>query len=103
MELFTQHSPLWLAGLAAALLVTGFVAGIMAGLLVYLSDRWSAWLSPASPLLDQVLALGALVAVAMPVYFGIAFLITAVVLYWYSGSLIARPAAGMKWVPSSSI
>ena len=33
MELFAQHSPLWLAGLAAALLVTGFVAGIMAGLL----------------------------------------------------------------------
>ena len=33
MELFAQHSPLWLAGLAAALLVTGLVAGIMAGLL----------------------------------------------------------------------
>jgi putative peptidoglycan lipid II flippase len=50
-------------------------SGVMAGLLVYLSDRWSSWLAPASPLLDQVLALGALVVVAMPVYFGIAFLI----------------------------
>ncbi|MBU2328677.1 MAG: murein biosynthesis integral membrane protein MurJ, partial [Alphaproteobacteria bacterium] len=50
-------------------------SAIMAALLVYLSHRWSSWLSPESPLFDQVLALGALVVVAMPVYFGIAFLI----------------------------
>mgnify|MGYP000179131070 CR=1 FL=1 len=50
-------------------------SAIMAGLLVYLSDRWSAWLAPSSPLFDQVLALGGLVVIAMPVYFGIAFLI----------------------------
>ena len=33
MELFAQHSGLWLLGLAAALAVTGLVAGVMAGLL----------------------------------------------------------------------
>ena len=33
MDLFAQHSPLWLAGLAAALLATGLLAGVMAGLL----------------------------------------------------------------------
>lgn len=50
-------------------------SAIMAGLLVYLSDRWAAWLSPSSPLFDQLLALGGLIAIAMPVYFGIALLI----------------------------
>jgi putative peptidoglycan lipid II flippase len=50
-------------------------SAIMAGLLVYLSDRWSGWLSPQSPLFDQLLALGGLIVIAMPVYFGIAFLI----------------------------
>lgn len=33
MELFNQHSGLWLLGLATALLVTGLVAGVLAGLL----------------------------------------------------------------------
>lgn len=33
MDLFAQHSPLWLAGLVLALLVTGLVAGVLAGLL----------------------------------------------------------------------
>ena len=33
MDLFTQHSPLWLTGLALALLITGLVAGVLAGLL----------------------------------------------------------------------
>ena len=33
MELLAQHSGLWLLGLAAALAVTGLVAGVMAGLL----------------------------------------------------------------------
>lgn len=50
-------------------------SAIMAGLLVYLSDRWAAWLQPSSPLSEQLLALGGLIAIAMPVYFGIAFLI----------------------------
>jgi uncharacterized membrane protein YfcA len=33
MDLFAQHSPLWLTGLALALLATGLVAGVLAGLL----------------------------------------------------------------------
>jgi uncharacterized membrane protein YfcA len=33
MELFNQHSGLWLLGLAMALLATGLVAGVLAGLL----------------------------------------------------------------------
>ena len=33
MELFQQHSTAWLLGLALALLATGLVAGVLAGLL----------------------------------------------------------------------
>ncbi|MBV2185354.1 MAG: murein biosynthesis integral membrane protein MurJ [Rhizobium sp.] len=50
-------------------------AAIMAVMLVYLSDYWSAWLAPQASLFHQVLALGGLVAVAMVVYFTIAFAI----------------------------
>ncbi len=50
-------------------------AAIMAAMLVYLSDYWSAWLAPEASLLHQVTALGGLVAVAMLVYFAIAFAI----------------------------
>lgn len=50
-------------------------AAIMAVMLVYLSDYWSAWLAPEASLLHQVTALGGLVAVAMVVYFTIAFAI----------------------------
>ncbi|MCL6705728.1 murein biosynthesis integral membrane protein MurJ [Pseudomonas sp. R2.Fl] len=48
---------------------------VMAGVLVYLSDRWAVWLGPASSLFNQVSALGALIAIAMVVYFGVAFAI----------------------------
>lgn len=50
-------------------------AAIMAVMLVYLSDYWSAWLAPDASLLHQLTALGGLVAIAMVVYFGIAFAI----------------------------
>lgn len=50
-------------------------SAVMAAMLVYLSGRWSAWLTPQSPLFDQLLALGGLIALAMPVYFGVAFAI----------------------------
>lgn len=50
-------------------------AAIMGGVLAYISDYWSAWLLPSSPLVNQLMALAGLIAIAMPVYFGIAFLI----------------------------
>lgn len=50
-------------------------AAIMAVMLVYMSDYWSSWLAPEASLLQQVTALGGLVAVAMVVYFSIAFAI----------------------------
>lgn len=50
-------------------------AAIMAVMLVYLSDYWSAWLAPDASLLHQLTALGGLVAIAMVVYFSIAFAI----------------------------
>lgn len=50
-------------------------AAIMAVMLVYLSDYWSAWLAPDASLLHQLTALGGLVAIAMVVYFGVAFAI----------------------------
>lgn len=50
-------------------------AAIMAVMLVYLSDYWSAWLAPDVSLLHQLTALGGLVAIAMVLYFGIAFAI----------------------------
>ncbi|SSC70366.1 unnamed protein product [Ciceribacter sp. T2.26MG-112.2] len=50
-------------------------AAIMSVMLVYLSDYWSAWLAPDASLLHQLTALGGLVAIAMVVYFSIAFAI----------------------------
>ncbi len=50
-------------------------SGVMAGVLVYLSDRWSASLMPASSLVEQVSTLALLIVIAMPVYFATAFLI----------------------------
>jgi putative peptidoglycan lipid II flippase len=61
-----------MAGRAIRLVIA---SAAMAGLLVYLSARWSDWLGPGSPLLTQLTALGGLVAIAMIVYFGIAFAI----------------------------
>jgi putative peptidoglycan lipid II flippase len=52
-----------------------FAAAVMAGCL-WLALGWmSPWLQPASPLVEQLLALGALIAGAMVVYFAIAFAI----------------------------
>lgn len=48
---------------------------IMAVSLNYASDALSSWLAPTSPLVDQLLALGALIGLAMVIYFGVAFLI----------------------------
>ncbi|QLF69199.1 murein biosynthesis integral membrane protein MurJ [Peteryoungia desertarenae] len=66
-------------------------SAIMAGVVYYLSDRWSAALGPQSPLLDQVMALGAVIAVAIPVYFGIAFLIGGADIGFVRRSLKRRP------------
>ncbi|WP_454288420.1 murein biosynthesis integral membrane protein MurJ [Rhizobium arsenicireducens] len=52
-----------------------FAAAIMAVTLVYLSGYWSAWLAPEVSVLHQVAALGGMVAIAMVVYFTIAFAI----------------------------
>jgi len=52
-----------------------FAAAVMGGCL-WLALRWlSPWLEPASPLLAQLTALGALIAGAMVVYFAVAFAI----------------------------
>ena len=48
---------------------------VMVLVLVYLSGRWSGWLQPETLLLQQVGALGALIAIAMAVYFATAFAI----------------------------
>jgi putative peptidoglycan lipid II flippase len=48
---------------------------VMAISLHFASDALAGWLAPASPLLWQLLALCALVALAMAVYFSVAFLI----------------------------
>lgn len=61
-----------LAGRTARLIIA---AAVMAGVLVYLSNRWADWLSPGSSLFNQVAALGTLIAIAIVVYFGIAFAI----------------------------
>ena len=50
-------------------------AAVMAGVLVFLSGRLDSWLTPQSPLLIQMAALGILLGVAMIVYFGTAFAI----------------------------
>ncbi|GEO83641.1 MULTISPECIES: murein biosynthesis integral membrane protein MurJ [Alphaproteobacteria] len=65
----------WDWGLFSRTLRLMAAAGIMAVMLVYLSDHWSSWLTPQAPLLRQLTALGGLVAIAMVTYFGIAFAI----------------------------
>ncbi|NML75086.1 murein biosynthesis integral membrane protein MurJ [Rhizobium sp. S-51] len=50
-------------------------AAIMAVALAYLSDYWSGWLTPESSLVHQMSALAGLIAVAMVIYFGVAFAI----------------------------
>lgn len=79
-----------LAGRTARLLIA---SAAMAGVLVYLSGLWSAWLSPATPLLQQIGALGALVGVAMIVYFGIAFAIGGADLGMLRRNLKRKPKA----------
>lgn len=68
-------------------------AAVMAVVLVYLSDRWSAWLTPQSSLLTQVTALGGLIAVAMAVYFGVAFAIGGANLGMLRRNLKRKPSA----------
>jgi putative peptidoglycan lipid II flippase len=52
-------------------------AGVMAGSLLYILPHASPWLSPEASLIQQVLALGCLMAIAMVIYFPVAFLIGA--------------------------
>lgn len=66
-------------------------AAIMGVMLAYLSDHWSSWLSPSSSLFNQLLALFGLIAIAMPVYFGIAFLIGGADLGMIRRSLKRKP------------
>lgn len=68
-------------------------AAIMAVMLVYLSDYWSAWLAPDASLLHQLTALGGLVAIAMVVYFGIAFAIGGADLGMLRRNLRRKPKA----------
>ena len=68
-------------------------AAIMAVMLVYLSDHWSAWLAPEASLSHQLAALGGLVAIAMVVYFGIAFAIGGADLGMLRRNLRRKPKA----------
>lgn len=61
-----------LAGRVARL---ALAAGIMVAALVYMSGALATWLMPDTDLLRQVAALGAMIAVAMIVYFAFAFLL----------------------------
>lgn len=79
-----------MAGRTVRLLIA---SAAMAGVLVYLSGLWSTWLSPATPLLQQIGALGALVGIAMIVYFGIAFAIGGADLGMLRRNLKRKPKA----------
>ena len=65
----------WEWGLFNRTIRLALASAAMAGILIYLSGRWSGWLQPQTPLLVQVATLAALVAIAMLVYFGLAFAI----------------------------
>ncbi|MDI7864730.1 murein biosynthesis integral membrane protein MurJ [Rhizobiaceae bacterium n13] len=63
----------WTLARRTALLVVA--SAVMAFALDYLSKRWSDWLAPQATLLTQVMAIGALIAISMLIYFSLAFLI----------------------------
>ena len=79
-----------LAGRALRLLVASVA---MAGVLVYLSDRWAGWLSSQTPLWTQLGVLSALIGIAMVVYFGLAFAIGGANLGMIRRNLKRRPPA----------
>ncbi|MBX9454845.1 MAG: murein biosynthesis integral membrane protein MurJ [Rhizobium sp.] len=68
-------------------------AGVMAGALDYVSTYASPYITPQSPLLQQVGAVFALIAVAMVVYFGTAFAIGGASLGMLRRNLKRKPGA----------
>ncbi len=84
----------WALARRAALLLVA--TGAMAFVLDYLSGRWSGWLGPEAALLTQVGTIGALIAVAMVVYFSLAFLIGGADLGMIRRNLKRKPKAGAE-------
>ncbi|MBO0141108.1 murein biosynthesis integral membrane protein MurJ [Agrobacterium sp. Ap1] len=68
-------------------------AGVMAAALIYALPYAGSWLAPGAHLLSQVTALGALIALAMVVYFGVAFLIGGADLGMIRRNLKRKPKA----------
>lgn len=68
-------------------------AGIMATALIYALPYAGPWLSPGSHLLSQIAALGVLIAIAMVVYFSVAFLIGGADLGMIRRNLKRKPKA----------
>src|SRR3546814_133207 len=64
----------WEWALLRRVLLLLFSAGVMVAALVYSLPYASPWLEPQSPLLQQIAALACLLALAMLVYFAVAFL-----------------------------
>ncbi|MCF6369385.1 murein biosynthesis integral membrane protein MurJ [Rhizobium halophilum] len=69
-------------------------AGVMAGALVYLLPYAAPWLLPQVPLLQQVLALGCLLALAMTIYFPVAFLLGGADMGMIRRNLKRKPTEG---------
>lgn len=68
-------------------------AGVMAAALIYALPYAGSWLAPGAHLLSQVTALGVLIALAMVVYFGVAFLIGGADLGMIRRNLKRKPKA----------
>ncbi|AYG65040.1 MULTISPECIES: murein biosynthesis integral membrane protein MurJ [unclassified Rhizobium] len=65
----------WEWGLARRTALLLVSAGVMTGAIIYLQHRWEPYLASGASLLTKVSTLGLLIAIAMAIYFAVAFLI----------------------------
>ncbi|TCL72202.1 murein biosynthesis integral membrane protein MurJ [Rhizobium sp. BK251] len=81
----------WALARRAALLIVS--SCVMAAVIIYLQHRWEPWLASSANLFAKVGTLGLLIAIAMVVYFGTAFLIGGANLGMIRRNLNRKPAA----------
>jgi putative peptidoglycan lipid II flippase len=82
----------WALAKRTALLLVA--TGIMSGALIYALPQAGPWLTPQSPLIQQVAALACLLGLAMIVYFASAFLIGGADIGMITRNIKRRPKAG---------
>ena len=83
----------WEWGLARRAVLLLVSAGVMTGMIIFLQHRWEPYLASGASLLTKVGTLGLLIAISMPVYFVVAFLIGGADLGMIRRNMNRKPAA----------